>query len=351
MANILYLGADNRSSTSLHRAMALQRLNHDVTIKNPNKAAGSSLKSRIWSYFHYRTGYRFLQPKIESWISKIIQEMEDPDLIWVDSGELLGKKVVEKLNTLECPVILYTVDDITGRRDGKRFDSLLEALPKYDFVVVVRNETAEECRKIGCDSVKRVFRSYDEVAHRPFSSRKEISQQFESDVAFIGTWMRGEGRDKFMLALAEAGIPITIWGDRWQKSPFWTQLKSYYRGGGLSGRDYVAAMQGAKVCIGLLSKGNRDLHTQRSLEIPYAGGLLCAERTMEHLELYEEDKEAVFWEDADECVQKCKVLLTDNKRREQIRQAGMQRVRELKVGNEDICQKILGEVTELSTKK
>jgi len=90
----------------------------------------------------------------------------------------------------------------------------------------------------------------------------------------------------------------------------------------------------------MLSKGNRDLHTTRSLEIPYAGGLLCAQRTVEHQGLYLEGVEAVFWSDAKECVKVCKDLLTNGKI-DQLRMAGMQRVRELKAGNEDVCRAIL----------
>ena len=71
------------------------------------------------------------------------------------------------------------------------------------------------------------------------------------------------------------------------------------RGSGpaIYGDDYLKAIQLAKVSLGLLSKGNRDLHTTRTFEIPYCGGLLCAERTSEHLQLYQEDVEAVYWSD------------------------------------------------------
>jgi spore maturation protein CgeB len=75
----------------------------------------------------------------------------------------------------------------------------------------------------------------------------------------------------------------------------------------------------------LLSKGNRDLHTQRSLEIPSLGGLLCAERTAEHLALYDEGKEAVFWQDAEECAEVCNRLLENETLRLEIAQRGLER--------------------------
>ncbi|HTE33824.1 MAG TPA: glycosyltransferase, partial [Chryseolinea sp.] len=71
------------------------------------------------------------------------------------------------------------------------------------------------------------------------------------------------------------------------------------------------------------------------------GGLFCGERTSEHTYLYKENEEAVFWSDAAECAKACLDLLKNNARREAITVAGMRKVRDLQLGNEDICKKIL----------
>ena len=339
MANILYLGSTDEASTSMHRAGALIRLGHIVEMRDPYKL----MKAKpAWKHFiHYRTGYMLLQKEVEAWINNIVNSSIRPDFIWVDSGELFGKGCLRALKTLNCPVVLYNVDDPTGKRDGNRFNSLLKAITLYDLIVVVRKESENECMLLGAKQVMRVFRSYDEVAHQPFSHLSDIPEQFKSEVAFIGTWMRHEKRDEFLLDLVKQGIPVSIWGNRWQKSPYWSELKQYYRGKALSGRDYVAAMQGSKICLGLLSKGNRDLHTQRSLEVTYAGGLFCAERTTEHEDLYIEGKEAMFWSGAAECSTVCKELLTNDSKREAIRLGGMHKIRSLKLGNEDICREVI----------
>ncbi|MFD0791978.1 glycosyltransferase [Mucilaginibacter litoreus] len=340
MANILYIGDSNPGSTSAHRAGALQRLGHTVLIKDPYKVFATSLFEPL----HLRTGYRLIQGKMLKWVKSILVVLYKPDVIWVDSGELLGPDCIKLLKSYNCPVILYNVDDPTGKRDGRKFDLLLKALDIYDLVVVVRKDTEEECLKLGAKHVLRVLRSYDEVAHQPFKNYTDIPTEYRSAVAFIGTWMRREKRDELFLKLIEANIPFRIWGIRWQKSPHWEVLKPYYAGGALSGRNYVAAIQGAKVCLGLLSKGNRDLHTQRSLEIPFAGGLFCAERTSEHQEMYQEGVEAVFWSTPEECVQVCKRLLDNDLLNDTIRMAGRNRVLKNGVGNQDICKRILEEI-------
>jgi spore maturation protein CgeB len=97
------------------------------------------------------------------------------------------------------------------------------------------------------------------------------------------------------------------------------------------------------VSLGLLSKGNRDLTTQRSFEIPYLGGVLCAERTSEHVALYREDFEAVFWSTPEECAEKCMQLLRDEQRRERLAINGRHRCLRNGTTNEYVMAQILEE--------
>ena len=341
MAKILYLGDSEPNTTSAHRANALIRLGHTVVIRDPVKLISESPILRFSGPLHYRTGYRLLQRKLIHWVEEIVNTHSKPDLIWVSGGELLGIDCLKLLKNFSCPIVLYNNDDPTGGRDGRRFDLLLKALPYYDLCAVMRGINVSEYKAKGAHHVLRVYMSYDEVAHQPFAQVSDIPTPYQSDVAFVGTWMRNEKRDEFLLELIRQGVPLSIWGNSWKKSPHWKALQVAYCGSALSGRDYVAAIQGAKICLGFLSKGNRDLHTQRSLEVPFSGGLLCAERTSEHLAMYREGIDAVFWSDAQECARICHKLLNDATQREAIRSSGMRRVRELRVGNEDVCKEVL----------
>lgn len=343
---ILYLGDNNPSSTSKHRANALQRLGHHVTVINPCDEFKIQLQNPILGRLHYYSGYKYLQNSVLNWMNALFVNSERFDIVWVNSGELFGIKSVLFLKEYSNYLILYNNDDPTGGRDGGRFKSLIKAIPYYDLCVVMRNQNKEEYYKIGAKKVLRLYMSYDEISHKPLDNRIEISEKFISDVVFIGRCMKYERRDEFMLTLINAGINVSIWGDNWGNCKNWDKIKQFYKGKSLLGRDYVAAIQGAKICIGLLSKGNRDQHTTRSLEIPFAGGLLCAERTSEHLELYNEGEDALFWDDAIECAKICKKILADDVLRERIRNNGMQKVRNLKLGNNDICEKIIAELYE-----
>jgi hypothetical protein len=140
-----------------------------------------------------------------------------------------------------------------------------------------------------------------------------------------------------LLELLKLGVPVTIRGTNWNKAPQWPGLKSAWKSGPVRGDDYAKAIQCAKVNVGLLSKGNRDLHTTRSLEIPALGGLLCAERSSEHLALYTEGVEALFWSDADRCAW----ALTHEVERQRIAAAGQRRNIANRIRNETVISEIL----------
>ena len=136
-------------------------------------------------------------------------------------------------------------------------------------------------------------------------------------------------------------------GDRWYKAHEWSNIKKTWRGPGLVGQDYVKAIQSARICLGLLSKDNRDLHTQRSSEIPYIGSVLCAERTGEHQAMYRENEEALFWDTPEECAHNCFTLLADEPRRQTIACAGQQRCIQSGYLNERIIKGILDSLSVL----
>ena len=168
---ILYLGDDAPGATSRHRASALGRLGHEVILKNPFAALSNQLSGRIRSSVHFRTGYRLIQtqPFAPGW-SKLLRRDTTGrfDLIWIDGGELFGKRALRSLRQSDVPIVLFNHDDPTGGRDGRRFDSLLEALPAYDLCTVVREPNIDEFKRRGARAVHRVFRGYDEVAPQPF---------------------------------------------------------------------------------------------------------------------------------------------------------------------------------------
>jgi spore maturation protein CgeB len=344
---ILFLGPSNPAvSTSGQRAEAFKRIGQTVCLRDPYVELGLWKGRWPLTALNCRTGYRLQQPNARRWARRLVSDTTGVDLVWIEGGELFGTKALAELKRLRAPIVLFNPDDPTGLRDRRRFDSLREALHLYDLCVFPIRDSVPDSEYLayGVKKVLRVWFRYDEVAHQPFDDEAQIPAEFRSDVAFVGTWIRGDQRDRFIWELLQRRIAVNVWGNRWQKSPYWKEIRSVWRGPAVYGRDYVAAIQGAKISLGLLCRRNRDGHTTRSLEITYAGGVLCGERTPEHLRLYREGEEAIFWGDAAECAEACRRLLQDAAFRQSIRQRGHQRALQLRLGHEPLCRSILDEI-------
>jgi spore maturation protein CgeB len=261
------------------------------------------------------------------------------DVCYVDGGEWVTPRVITLIRRFAKVVLNYNIDDPLGPRDGARFLAYRKSLPYYDLAAVVRNENVSEAQALRAKKVIRVYRSADEISHAPREITELDQQKWGCDVLFLGTWFPERG--PFLLELIRLGVPLSIRGANWHKAPEWNQLKAHWKGGGIGGDDYAKAIQCAKVNLGMLSKENRDLHTTRSLEIPAIGALLCAERTEEHVAMYNEWEEALFWSNAQECAKACQFALADESRRSAIARAGLLRIKANGHYNEVIVASIL----------
>lgn len=337
--DIIYFGSE--FGTSLHRARALRRLGHQVAHIDPRELLPESRWIDRW-IFH--TGALFLERIVKAQVlSHSLIEDGSFNLVWVNDTKLLGPGLVRALKRRFGRIVCYVNDDPFGDREARARRLFLKAVPEYDLIAVVREENVREAYEHGAKDVMRVFMSADEVVHAPQKLGEQERKNWQSEVLFAGTGM--EQRGPFLATLVELGVPLTLYGDRWQKQPGWDVLKKHWKGPALEGDDYTKALQEAKVCIGLLSEGNRDLHTRRSMEIPYAGSVLCAERTREHQELYEEGEEAIFWENVEECAEVCFSLLRNEERRRCIAENGRQRCIENGHLNERVMEKIVSRVS------
>jgi spore maturation protein CgeB len=318
---ILYFAA--QGSNTVKRVNALRRLGHEVTQIDPY----SFLPYRDFvGRLVYYAGASLIEIYLRYKISPIITK-EIFDVCFVDGGELIGPHMMKVLRKVSSRIINYNNDDPFGTRDKKKWRLYREAVRHYDLLAVVRQVNVAEAYARGARKVLQVFMAVDEL-DGPREITPQDRRRWSHEVLFIGTWMPERG--PFLRDLIKAGMPLAIYGNDWHKAPEWPALQAVWQGPAIYGDDYLKAIQLAKVSLGLLSKGNRDLHTTRTFEIPYCGGLLCAERTSEHLQLYQEDVEAVYWSDVNECIEKCNKLLNDDEMRVEIAEKG--RIRCLRNG-------------------
>lgn len=323
------------------RVGALRRLGHDVDVINPRHALPPFLLADYWRFHTAAFGFAGIVKR------HVLRRMGESsyDLVFVDIGDLVGAPLVRALKRKAKLVVCFNQDNPFAGRDGHRWRLFLKALPLYDLLAFPRDSSVEAARQHGAQHVIRIFHPADELTARPIALSDEDRRKFGSEVAFIGSWMPERG--PFMKRLLELGVPLRIFGPRWHKAPEIEFLREHLTPGPLEGDDYVKAIAASKISLALLSKGNEDLHTTRSTEIPAIGSLLCGERTSDHLEMYVEDEEAVFFDTADECARKCFALLSDPERLGRIAAAGQRRAHRNGTFNETQLNIILQSAQEL----
>ena len=125
-----------------------------------------------------------------------------------------------------------------------------------------------------------------------------------TDVGFIGSLERDRAGD--MQFLAQHNIPVRIWGNGWGSYPPQEDNLVIERRALVNTDDnalYFKAIGVTKINLAFLRKANRDLHTDRSIEIPACGGFLMAEYLEEPARLFVEDRKAVFFRSREELLE------------------------------------------------
>ena len=177
---------------------------------------------------HYMTGGILTESRILHYVMEQIGDRKF-DMTWVDGGSLVGPRLVAHLQQQFGPVVNFNQDDPYGTRDGNALLLYKKAVPVYDLVAVVRQENVNEARALGAKKVRLVVRCADEVAHAPRVLTEEDHRRWDSEVVFVGTYFPERG--PFMVELIRLGVPLTIYGYRWQRAVQWSVLKEVWGAG------------------------------------------------------------------------------------------------------------------------
>lgn len=320
-------------STSLQRMEAIAQLGHEVLPIDSTGLRGPNASS----HFCWRVMRRLCGSLDLSGINKeIVQVVKSrlPDVVWVDKGSVIKRRTLTYLKIL-CPQILlvhYNPDDPFGgiRRGWRRF---LRAAGAYDVHFVPRDENILEYRGIGCQHVHRFHRGFDPDMRRPLFVSDSDRKAYGSEVSFVGTWEKE--RERSLNHLVSNKVDVAIFGNHWNRGRHWDTLQSVWRGPAIYGLEYTKALCSVDICLCFLNKNNRDKQNSRTLEIPACGGFMLAERTDEHLKLFEEGKEAEFFSSDQELLDKIRYYLAHPHERVRIAEKGHDRCLKSGYRNQD----------------
>jgi hypothetical protein len=338
---LLYVGPLFAGSTALMRLDALRDLGHEVVALDTTPYARRG--SRLARSLRYRFGIGAAVRDLNQAMLKQAETMH-PDILWVDHGHYTRPDALRRAkDACGCMLVHYNCDDPFGAfRGGWRL--FRRCIPVYDLHLVPRDVNLEEYRAVGARTVARFHWAYHPALHQPLTVVGPDRHAFGGGVGFVGGWERE--RQESMEFLARNGVSVRVWCEGWPRSKRPTpNLRVDPQS--LWGQAYTRAICSMDINLGFLRKGNRDQSTTRSMEVPACGAFLLAERTPEHLALFEEGKEAEFFGSNDELLDKARYYSAHPQERQRIALAGRERCLKSGYSNQERLRAMLEKVAEL----
>ncbi len=313
---ILYVGP--LVGTCLSRMNGLIRLGAEVIPINTDTYIFS--KNR---WIHRVHTHLLIGPGIHSLNREIQQKALEhkPDIVWIDKGNYIWPDTLRSIKHKTNAVLVHhNTDDI--KNNQHKFKFYLQALDIYDAHFTSNLYNVDEMQSMTKSYVGYNELGYDDEVFRPVNSH-EIDQRFKSDIFFIGHWE--PNTEMYIKALVKAGLPVIVRGEGWIKPFKKRQLKDFVLSGSIFNEEYVKALNGGKIGLGIYSKWNRNTTAARVFEIPACGTMLLALRTRVLEGLYKDGKEAAFFDHPAELVQKARYFLNNDTERDAIALSGRDR--------------------------
>jgi spore maturation protein CgeB len=273
-----------------------------------------------------------------------------PDLVWAEKQQYLKPASLERARELGATLVHYTPDPYFTL-DWKRTPLADACMPLYDTLITSKRYELEQYRTIGTHIVYMPL-GFGEEDHRPLTpASRADANRYASDVSFLGGW---EPRRETMLAQLAKSVScdLKFWGYGWDHVrdgrvmprrwatmrrnaggvPFSVRrnelLARAFQGGEVYATEYAYALSGARISVGFLRQICPDQHTTRTFEIPACGSMLLADRSEEHLDMFEEGVEAEFFSSGEELVDKVRFYLANETLRGRVAAAGFRRCHE-----------------------
>lgn len=323
---IIYVGPLWLGSTCLQRLEAMRTLRPGVTPVDTEPVHIRERKKGLICRIRRKLGRHVDEVGANRQIIRLA-EQHDVQILWLDKALAVRPETLRFVRARRpaCVIAGYSPDDMTSNRNNQSI-YFLRSLPFYDIFFTTKSYGVCELTRLGCQKAVFVGNAYDPAVHRPRARNTADRMRLGGTVGFIGRCEKA--RALSIRYLAENGIDIRIWGPGWNKrGSCLAHPKIRVEGKPLWADDYASAISNFDINLAFLCKRNRDRQTTRSIEIPACGGFMLAERTDEHLGLFEEGKEAEFFSSDQELLEKVRYYLGHPEERTRIAEQGRERCR------------------------
>jgi len=325
------------SNTCLHRHWTLEKIADKIDVINTAEHP-STLWLRV-AYHLFLWGLPVRLPD-SSGANRKMREyiaLNQYDIVWIDKGITINPETLRYIKKVspETKIVSYSPDNMALRHNQSQ--NYVECISLYDWHFTTKSYILNDMRQLGAKRIKFSNQIFESSFHYPRLLTEEEKQRLGGDVGFIGAWEKE--RCESILYLAAGGIKVKVFGSgKWND---YTNIANLEILPALYSEDYSKSLQAFRISLCFLRKINFDLQTTRTMEIPACGGFMLAERTNEHMQLFEEGKEAEFFASNEELLEKCRYYLAHEEKRKKIAEAGTLRCHTSGYSNEETIKRLI----------
>lgn len=282
-------------------------------VRNNNTLKHKSIFHKI----QYRLLFGPLIFKINLKLYRKVNKLK-PDIIFLYSTTLLFNYTLKKIkkNNNQIKLCQYNNDSPFSKKGTKGLWRLFKSNIKLcDYHFIFRESDREYYRKYGAKNINLLMPYF--IPKKDFKIPiDKIPKEFISDIVFAGHY-ENDGRLELLENLYEKGYNLKLFGGGWNNvlKKNNSILRKLMPIEPATGIDYNYAICGSKIALCFLSKINNDKYTRRNFEVPAMGKLMLSEYSNELSNLFEEDKEMVFFKNKNEFFFKIDLLLKDELKR------------------------------------
>lgn len=312
MGPLVIVGNDGGTNVGASLLRAARALGSNATLVDATRAyGGPRAVSRLNWWIRGRRPTR-----LRTFSREVVAACEAQKPAWLISTGLapIDRESLDRIRASGVTTINYLTDDPWN--PAFRSTWFLDALRSYDRVFSPRRRNLDDLRRHGCAHADYLPFAADPDLFFPETPATSELPQYAADVCFAGG--AEPARVDVVSRLISAGLSVALYGDYWDR---YAGTRSAWRGRATA-EGLRKATSAASVSLCLVRHANRDGHTMRSFEAAAMGGCLLVEDTDEHRAVFGgDDAAAVYFNSADDVVDRAKTLLTDAPRRRRLADA------------------------------
>ena len=281
---------------AVRRQMTMTRFDTEGAMR-----ANRLLRAALWRLGGHRPA------RLDAFSAEVVEGCAEarPKLLIATGAAPLTRSALRRLRGMGIACFNYSTDDPWNK--ATRASWHLRALPEYDVVFTTRSANLDCFRNIGVADVRYLPFGYDDEL---FPAPPEPCLIPSYDVLFVG----GADKDRisFVTQFLKSRLSVALVGGYWRRCP----ATRPYALGRQPPETVARLTASSRINLCLVRRANRDGHVMRSFEIAALGGVMLAEDTAEHRQIFGPDGQAVvYFRTPEDAVVRAGALLADEAER------------------------------------